>query len=527
MARLRRVSADGSLSRGPKFLSSVRLTLSQHRDVQVAPPHVVSPILVLWLVAFVAVAWGGFADSAVADAGITKSTGQRNVLFIISDDLTAESLSCYGNSQCHTPHIDAVASRGLMLTNAYCQYPVCGPSRAAMMSGMYPQSIGVTGNGSAARFTDNMGQRPTMSGLFRSHGYYTARVSKIYHMRVPGDITAGVDGPDHVASWTERFNCQAPEWMTAGEHTHLTNEKLRRLPDEHYNLGFGGAFYVVKGSSDGDEQPDAQAATKAIELLEQHGNQPFFLAVGLVRPHVPLVAPASFYTPYPSDEMKLAPTIDGDWDDIPAAGISKNSKSIGLEGHLDRQREVLSAYYASVAFMDTQVGRIIAALDRLQLRENTIVVFTSDHGYHLGEHDFWQKMSLHEESTRIPLVISVPGEKPSTSGSLAEQIDIYPTLAELCGLEVPEHCQGKSLKSLFADPSATIHDWVYCLKNRSHLLRTQQWALIEHPDGSSELYNMVSDPRQYTNLADESGQATILAELKRSLAAKLRAIGTP
>ena len=384
--------------------------------------------------------------------GLTANAAP-NVLFIISDDLSAESLSCYGNKQCQTPNIDRLAKRGIQFNRAYCQYPVCGPSRASLMSGMYPQAIGVTGNGSSSKFTQNLGSRPSMSQHFKNNGYYTARVSKIYHMRVPGDITAGVDGPDHAASWTERFNCKAPEWMSKGEHEHLTKEKLNKDPDKHYGLGFGTAFYVVKGSTDGAEQADMMAADKAVELLGKHKDKPFFLAVGLVRPHVPLVAPAGFYEPYPPKKMELPLKIKGDWDDIPKAGISKSSKSSGLDGHIDKQQRVLSAYYASVAFMDAQVGRILDALEKNGLAENTIVVFTADHGYHLGEHDFWQKLSLHEESTRIPMIFAGPGIKPSKTDSLAQQIDFYPTFAELAGLDIPKHIQGKSLAGVIKDPS--------------------------------------------------------------------------
>ena len=455
---------------------------------------------------------------------LAMAASPRNVVFIISDDLSAEVLSCYGSPQCETPHIDALARRGLKLNHAYCQYPVCGPSRAALMSGMYPQAIGVTGNGSSDRFSENIGTRLTMSGLFKAHHYYTARVSKIFHMRVPGDITAGVDGPDHADSWTERFNCKGPEWMTEGEHSHWSNEKLKRTPNKHYSLGFGSAFYVVKGGSDGAEQPDVQAANKAIELLERHRHESFFLAVGLVRPHVPLVAPATFFESYPSGEMQLVPTTEGDWDDIPKMGISKNSQSTGLADAPNKQREVLSAYYASVAFMDAQVGRITKALDRLNLRESTVVVFTSDHGYHLGEHSFWQKMSLHEESTRIPLIFSVPGMPAVESNSLAQQIDIYPSLAELCGLNIPSHCQGKSLARLFNHPDSEVHDAVYCLKSGGHLIRTKRWAYIEYRDGSCELYDMKNDPRQFTNLAIDDGYSRERQDMKQLLAKKLAAI---
>lgn len=447
-----------------------------------------------------------------------------SVLFIISDDLTAEALGCYGNDQCRTPHIDALARRGVRFTRAYCQFPVCGPSRAALMSGMYPQAIGVTGNGRSGRFTENLGDRPSMSQHFRNHGYYAARVSKIYHMRVPGDITAGVDGPDHVASWMERFNCQSPEWMTPGPFEMLTNERLNRDPDTHYGLGFGTAFYVVRGDGDGAELADIKAADKAIELLEAHQDEPFFLAIGLVRPHVPLVAPSGFFDPYPGSDMRLPERIDDDWDDIPRAGISRNSQGTGLGGRLDRQCEVLAAYYACVSFMDAQVGRILDRLDQLGLRDNTIVVFTSDHGYHLGEHDFWQKMSLHEESARIPLIVSAPGMDPAEAECLAEQIDIYPTLAELCGLPVPEHCQGESLAGPMRDGGSTARTAAYSTKGNAHLLRTDRWAYLVYNNGETELYDMHSDPRQFTNLANDPEHQTTRDELQELLDRKLLSI---
>ncbi len=461
----------------------------------------------------------------LACAAVPEAPRERpNVLFLIADDLTASALASYGNAQCATPNLDRLAARGVRFTRAYCQFPVCGPSRAALMSGMYAQSIGVTGNGKSERFTANLGERPSLAEHFRDHGYYTARVGKIYHMRVPGDVTAGVDGPDHAESWIERFNCQGPEWATRGEHEHLSNETLKRIPDKHYGLGFGTAFYAIRAAADAARQPDALAADKAIELLEAHRDEPFFLAVGFVRPHVPLVAPAEFYAPYPAAEMELAPAVDGDWDDIPKAGISGyNSKKRGLEDP-ERQRKVLSAYYASVSFLDAQVGRVLDALDELGLADDTLVVFTSDHGYHLGEHDFWQKMSLHEESARIPLMMAGPGIEPAESGSLVEQIDFYPTLAALAGLDVPAHCQGESLVPVLADPRHRVRDGAYTLKGRGHLWRTDHWAYMEYPGGEVELYDMVADPRQFTNLAQHPEHAATVERLAGELGAKLASL---
>ena len=462
------------------------------------------------------------ATAALAASTARSENGDPpNVLFIISDDLTAESLGCYGNAQCQTPHIDALAEQGVRFTRAYCQYPVCGPSRAALMSGMYPQEVGVTGNGSSDRFTGTMGKRPSMTELFRDNGYYTARISKIYHMRIPGDITAGVNGPDHAASWTERFNCQAPEWMSSGEHVQLSDGKLNRNPDKHYGLGFGTAFYVVKTDTDGNEQPDVQAASKAIELLEKHRDEPFFLAVGLVRPHVPLVAPREYFHPYPAPEMKLPPQMDGDLADVPGAGKLKTSQQIGLGGKPQKQRGVLAAYYASVSFMDDQVGRILDAVRRLGLEDDTIVVFTSDHGYHLGEHQMWQKQSLHEESVRIPLIVHVPGMPAATATTLAEQIDIYPTLAELAGLSLPDHLRGKSLVPALEDPATQLRDQIYSFRGNAHLIRTGRWAYMNYGRGGEELYDLEDNPAQFTNLASNPEYADQLAQMRSKLQVKL------
>jgi iduronate 2-sulfatase len=463
-----------------------------------------------------------FALSPIGRPVHSADAGHRNVLLIISDDLTANALGCYGNPQVHTPALDQLAAQGVRFSRAYCQFPVCGPSRAALMSGMYAQSVGVPSNGAATRFSSNLGSRVSMPQMFKEAGWFTARVSKIYHMRVPGDITAGSDGPDHIASWTERYNCQGPEWMTPGQHEHLSNETLRRDPGAHYNLGFGVAFYTVRSDGDGSEQPDAQAAAKAIELMRRHREEPFFLAVGLVRPHVPLVSPAASFERYPHSSLRLPGQVENDWLDIPEAGIPRNSRSIGLDENPIRKQKVLSAYYAAVSFMDEQVGRILSELHTLGLEGRTLVVFTSDHGYHLGEHEFWQKMSLHEEATRVPLLIRMPGVQASESDSLAEAIDLFPTLAEWAGLPVPAHCQGVSLMPVLRNPSVRVRQDAYAFRGDGHLLRTERWAYLQYNGGGSELFDMEADPHQFTNLAEDPGHSAVLSELKERLTVRLK-----
>ncbi len=450
-----------------------------------------------------------------------------NVLFIISDDLTAGALSCYGNTQCKTPAIDALAARGTRFTRTYCQYPVCGPSRASMLSGLYANSLEIMNNATATRIGKNLGDRLSLPQLFKREGYFTARVSKVYHMLVPGDITRGVHGPDHPASWVERYSFEAPEWRSVGRHEHLSNETLRKPKNKHYSLGFGTAFYVVQGEGEGSEQVDVQAANKAIEILTREHAQPFFLALGFVRPHVPLVAPARYFAPYPAEAMQLPRIPEDDWLDIPKAGIPKNSQTFGLDTEL-KKRKVLQAYYASVSFMDAQVGRVLETLASQGLERNTIVVFTSDHGYHMGEHEFWQKSSLHEESARTPLIIVAPGQQPAVCGSLAQLVDLYPTLAEMCGLQPPEHLQGKSLARLLEDPAQDVHEFVYCAFGSpprvSHLLRTRRHAYMAWPDGTAELYDMQQDPLQFTNLAGREEVQQIQRRLEAQLKSHLEEI---
>ncbi len=467
--------------------------------------------------------WAGGCLPAQTSAAVgspAEEVRPRNVLFLIADDLTASVLGCYGHAGGATPTIDALAARGLRFERAYCDFPVCGPARAALMSGLCTRTLGILGNGGAGRLEEVLGKRPTLPEWFRRAGFHTARVGKIFHMRVPGDITAGVHGPDHAASWTERHSLRAPEWQSDGEAEHLSREKLRFETDRHYNLGFGTAFYCVQVPGDGIEQHDAQAAAKAVEILEQRAaaEEPFFLAVGFVRPHVPLVAPAELFAAHPPEQAALPARVEADLDDIPAAGRTRSEAQWGLED-VDKQRRVHQAYLASTAFLDAQVARVLGALHDLGLADDTLVVFTSDHGYHLGEHGFWQKLSLHEESARVPLLVAGPGVTPGVAAGLVQAIDLYPTLVEAAGLDRPEHLQGASLLPMLRDPEARVHDAVFATRGSGDLVRTEDWALLAWEDGSRELYDMRDDPRQFRNLAGRSGyeaeQRRLEARLER------------
>ena len=426
-----------------------------------------------------------------------------NVLFIIADDLAANALGCYGNEQVLTPNIDKLAKRGVRFERAYCQYPVCGPARAALLSGLYPQQNGVTTNSDKDILSKSLGDHPTLPQHFKNNGYITARCGKLYHMRVPGHITAGISGPDHAPSWTEAYNFKSDEQWTPGKTAHLSNEKLKPDPDRniHYGLGYGGAFFVVEDPTDGAEQHDVRATDKAIELLGKYkeAHTPFLLAVGYVRPHVPLVAPKKYFDLYDADKMDLPKQVENDLDDIPRAGWTRLGFRTGTDTD-EKRREVLRAYYASVSFMDAQVGRLLDELDEQGLTDNTIIVFLSDHGYHLGEHDFWQKMSLHEESVRIPLIFAGPEIEPiDTRAHLVSSVDIYPSLCELAALRRPKGLPGLGWDLVCKG----VRGGSGSMSRNGHLVRTNRWAYIRYNDGSEELYDMAKDPQQFDNIVDQ------------------------
>ena len=438
-----------------------------------------------------------------------------NVLYIISDDLTSTALSCYGNTVCKTPNIDRIAAVGTRFTRAYCQGTSCGPSRASIMSGYYPHATGVLGYISPRKA---IGDRAMWAEHFKNSGYHTARVSKIFHMGVPGGIEKGTDGADDPRCWTERFNSQGPEWKAPG-----VGETLERNPDGKKPVVGGNTFVVVEADGDDLVHSDGKTAAKACELIGQLKDKPFYLGVGFVRPHVPFVAPKNYYAPFPFAKMLLPKKLMGDWDDIPKAGINyKTSKNMQMD--VTRQKKAVAGYYASVAYMDAQVGKVMNALDKAGLRDNTIVIFTSDHGYHLGEHDFWAKVSLHEESAMVPLIISVPGKKPAVCRSFVELLDLYPTLSSLCGLEVPSRLQGKDISPMITDPTHSVRDAAFCVNGRGFLLREDKWAYIQYGEKAAkgiELFDMVNDPEQYTNLAEKAKFQPVVEAFKVKMAKKL------
>ncbi len=439
--------------------------------------------------------------------GPSMASGQevRNVLFVISDDLRANVLGCYGNELCKTPNIDRLAKRGMVFERAYCQGTWCAPSRTSFMFSRY------RGAG-----------KVSLGEYFIRSGFYSARVGKIFHMRVPGDIIDGTDGPDVPECWTEKFNSQGREAHTPGDYACLNQNIFTDELEGRESTGMKHRAYVtVSYEGSGEDQPDHKTASKTIELLRKHKEERFFIAAGFVRPHYPMVAPKQYFEPYPIEQIEMPPQVAGDLDDIPKIGRTTTSKSCGIDRFPDNQKRMWSGYYASVQFMDEQVGRVLDELDRLGLTESTAIVFTSDHGYQLGDHTFWQKLTLHEQVARVPLIISVPGHSSGRTQSFAELVDVYPTLVSATGLSVPESVQGTSLMPVIKDSAASVKSAAMAF-NKGALLRTDGWAYMQYQNGSEELYDMKTDPEQIFNLAKSEPHKEQCSKLREQWKTRLK-----
>ena len=453
--------------------------------------------------------------------GIREASDRPSILFIVVDDLNND-LSIYDHPLVKSPNIERLADRGIRFDRAYCQYPVCNPSRSSMLTGLYPEQSGVLLNSDSFRV--HVPDVVTLPQWFRQHGYFTARVGKIFHYGVPNEI--GTDGMDDPVSWDTVFN---PRGIDREVHDQIHT----LIPGQ-----FGGTLsWLSLESSDGDHT-DGLGATHAIRLLEDHHpsrtGKPFFLAVGFYRPHTPFVAPSSYFEGYPRDNIAPIPEYPGDRDDIPVAALA--DRPFQLELTEQQRREIIQAYYASVTFMDAQVGRLLDALESLDLTENTIVVLVSDHGYHLGHHGLWQKGDLFEGSSRVPLVI-VPHDNRhagEATGAIVELVDLYPTLLDLSGLPEAPQVVGSSLKPILDNPdhpgksAAFTQAWSRAGWTRpefagkrimGYSVRTPRFRYTEWAEGRHgiELYDHEQDAGEYINLAGKPDFADVEARLKQML----------
>ena len=428
-----------------------------------------------------------------------------NVLLIAVDDLN-DWVGCLdGHPDTHTPNIDRLAERGVLFTNAHCQAPICNPSRTSIMWGMRPSTTGFYDNKvHGARAVAFTSEHLSMPRCFAANGYKTLTTGKIYHGSAlpPNDFEVVGPRPGQRNDLDEVIQIDRPDYM----HT-LWDFGPQDYEEEKFN--------------------DYVDATWAISKLKEKHDRPFFMALGFYRPHVPFFSPERVHnSPDLLDGFALPVVKDDDWSDLSPAAHDLTMTRTHLPRHPWMQennnakwKEAVQAYLACVRWTDEQLGRVLDALDASPYADNTIIVFYSDHGYHLGEKLRWSKVSLWERSTRVPLIISMPGGlKSQHCERPVELLSIYPTLFELCGLSNKPDLEGTSLKPLLGNPEAEWdHPAITTLMQNNHTVRTERWRYIRYADGSEELYDHKNDPNEWTNLAKNPEMAGEVARLKKLL----------
>jgi arylsulfatase A-like enzyme len=431
-----------------------------------------------------------------AEGAETKPV-RPNVLFIAVDDLNHWVGYLGRNRQTLTPNMDRLSKRGVWFTRSYCAAPVCNPSRAALMSGLRPGASGVYDN--QENFQPVILTDITLTTQFRKAGYYVCGAGKIYHSSVY-----------RPAEWDD--------WLKGARGTAARDED--GAPGTAVRAG---KLPIAPLSCRDEDMPDHKYVDYAISQLNKKHTQPFFIACGLVKPHLPWSVPKKYYDKFPLDRIELPPYREDDLDDLPpialkfAHGPAQDHETILKEGGTNVWKQAIRAYLATINFCDMQFGRLLDAYEKSPARENTIICFWSDHGWHLGEKHHWRKFALWEESTRAPLIWVVPGlTKPdSRCDRTVDFMSIYPTLMDLCGLPLPAHVQGKSIRPLLADPGIA---WelpaITTYRQNNHTIRTEAWRYTRYSDGGEELYNEVSDPYEWKNLAHKgAGDKALKSQL--------------
>lgn len=445
------------------------------------------------------------AERPGATASASARAHARNILFIIADDL-APRLGAYG-APVRTPNIDAFARGGVLFQRAYTQFPWCGPSRASFLTGTRPDTTRVMDL--STPFRRALPDIQTLPEYFRTNGYFTGRVGKVFHQGVPGDI--GTSGPDDSQSWDMVVNPR-------GRDRDAENGALKNNTP---GIPYGSAMAWLDDDGVDTDQTDGKVANAAIEMLRAHSgkDKPFFIAVGFYRPHVPLVAPRKYFAPYPVAKMRIADETPASLAEVPAYTKAWNPDNFGMSA--TQQREIIRAYSAATSFMDAQVGRVLAELRRLGLDKDTIVVFTGDHGYLLGEHGQWMKNILWDEADHVPLIIRAPGVSGAARQSprTVELLDLYPTLTELAGLPHYQRNEGVSLVPLLKQPRAAWDHAALSQVRGGRSVRTERWRYTEWEEGrlGAQLYDHDADPKEHHNLANDPHYASVVAELKAKL----------
>lgn len=436
---------------------------------------------------------------ALSSTLAADSLSRPNVLFIAIDDLNHWVSHLGVHAQTKTPHIDRLAASGVSFSKAYCAAPACNPSRIALMSGKKPSTTGC--------YDNSQDWRPTISqDLLLNHtlmksGYNAFGAGKIFH---------GSYG--HGNRWTDYLGSREREG------------KLNLHPSAK-NDGVGGIKFAPLGNTDQD-MPDWRTVDYGLEQLGKKHDQPFFLAVGLVKPHMPFSVPKKWFDQFPLESIQLPPHTNGDLEDVPEIGKKMAGRDHAQILESGRWKEAVQAYLATIAFCDSQVGRLIEGLENSIHRDNTIVCLWSDHGWSLGEKEHWRKFALWEEPTRTVFIWKVPGVTPvgKVCGRPVDYMSIYPTICALTGITKPSHVEGLDITPLLKDPNA---QWdlpaLTTFHKDNHSFRSEQWRYIRYADGGEELYDHRADPNEWTNLASDPKYA----EIKTSFAKYLPSVNAP
>jgi iduronate 2-sulfatase len=458
-----------------------------------------------------------------------KSAARKpNVLFLMSDDMRVE-IGCYGSMfGAKTPNLDALAKSGVRFDRNFCQFPLCNPSRASLFTGRNPTKTSVLGNRTDFRIAHpNWTTLPQLCG---ENGYATMRAGKLFH-----------GGIDDAKSWNSPGETDHTTDDGSGPQVGHTKEIIRAeipmptgtlppLPADTARSSYSDRIVVLDGN--GEDHGDYHTADRTIENLRKYKDQPFFIGCGFLKPHSPPTAPQNFLDWYDPAKIKLTPDFAA-WPTVPpgfpSAAIRKRNADlfIGRGASEDAAREVIQGYLASISWTDWNIGRVLSELDKLGLRENTVVVFVADHGYQLGEKGKWSKAgSLFEMGTRVPLMISAPGMKGNGQSCtrIVESLDIYPTLVDLCGLPRQKEIEGASLLPLLQNPSAGWNKPAYSIWSEDGVtihgtaVRTEKFRYAEFGENGingAMLFDPHADPLELKNLADDKQHKSTVAELSK------------
>jgi len=430
----------------------------------------------------------------------TTGRTEMNLLFIVVDDLN-NTLGCYGHPVVQTPHIDRLAASGIQFNHAYCNFAVCNPSRSSFLTGMTPETTTIQDN--RVSLQSVIGDWVTMPALFKKNGYYTMSLGKIFHG----------NRPEHndMEAWDEIYGFGATEIGKQGEGRNMTGGVLKWC-----------RWRAAEG--DDEDQADGLMAKKAVEFIKAEHDQPFFLAVGFHKPHDPFVAPKKYFDLYPLENCDPPPLPEG-WE--PPYKHTLPGQTAQFNKFTEQEkREFLRSYYACCSFLDVQVGKVLTALEESGQLDNTMIVFFGDHGYHLGEHNWWNKVTIFEKGTNAPFIVAGPsvGKTGVHSDAMFEFIDIYPTMAEVFGLEnTPDYLEGKSFASVLKDPNLPFRSEVRAMTRRGEMrgmmVKNARWRYVEWDEGEQgiELYDQLNDPVEYHNLADDPDYASVISEMKSLL----------